>query len=147
MYQKIIIVGNLGGDPEMKYLENGTAITNFSVAVNGSRPDGKGGWEDETTWFRVTAWKAQAENAHRYLKKGSKVLVEGKLRPDPNTGSPRIWNRQDGTSAASYELNAENIKFLSTQSENAERDDSPAPAKNSAQRANPAPIEEDDIPF
>ncbi len=60
----------------------------------------------ETIWFRVSVWGKQAESSNQYLKKGSKVLVEGRLTPDPATGGPRIWTRQDGTPAASFEVTA-----------------------------------------
>jgi single-strand DNA-binding protein len=139
MYQKIIIVGNLGGDPEMKYLPDGKAVTNFSLATKN--------WNGDTTWFRVSLFGKSAETANQHLNKGARILVEGRLNPDPNTGGPRIWQRQDGTAAASYEITADGFTFVGSKGENAERDDSPAPAKNSAQRANSAPIEEDDIPF
>jgi single-strand DNA-binding protein len=147
MYQKIILVGNLGGDPEMRYMPDGTAVTSFSLATSRRWNDAQGKPVEETTWFRVSIWGKRAEAANQYLTKGSKVLVEGRLKPDPNTGAPRLYNKQDGTPAASYEVTADNFSFVGSKSENAERDDSPAPAKNSAQRANSAPIEEDDIPF
>jgi single-strand DNA-binding protein len=147
MYQKIIIVGNLGGDPEMRYMPDGTAVTSFSLATSRRWNDAQGKPVEETAWFRVSIWGKRAEAANQYLTKGSKVLVEGRLKPDPNTGAPRLYNKQDGTPAASYEVTADDFRFLSSKSENAERDDSPAPAKNNAQGANSAPIEEDDIPF
>ena len=118
MYQKITIVGNLGNDPEMKYMPDGTAVTSFSVATNRRWTDTRSGQaQDETTWFRVTVWRKQAETANQYLSKGRKVLVEGRLKPDPQTGGPRLWTRQDGTVAASYELTADNIVFLSAKGE------------------------------
>ena len=78
MYQKIIVVGNLGGDPEMRYMPDGTAVTNFSLATNRRWTDGRSGeTRDETTWIRVSVWRKQAESVNQYLSKGSKVLVEG----------------------------------------------------------------------
>ena len=118
MYQKIMIIGNLGRDPEMRYMPDGTAVTSFSVATSRRWNDkGSGQTRDETTWFRVTVWRKQAETANQYLSKGRKVLVEGRLKPDPQTGGPRLWTRQDGTVASSYELTAENIVFLSAKGE------------------------------
>jgi single-strand DNA-binding protein len=90
MYQKIIIVGNLGGDPEIRYQPDGTAVTSFSLATNRRWKDGNGQDVDETTWFRVSIWGKRAEAANQYLQKGSKVLVEGRLKPDAATGAPRI---------------------------------------------------------
>ncbi len=106
MYQQIILVGNLGSDPEQKYTANGDPVTSFSVAT--SR---KFGDKDETTWFRVSAWGKQAESCGQYLRKGSRVLVEGRLRPD-ESGSPRVFQRKDGTWGASYEVTAETVRFL-----------------------------------
>ncbi|HCB50224.1 MAG TPA: hypothetical protein DEP47_12070 [Chloroflexi bacterium] len=113
MYQKVVIVGNLGTDPEMRYMPDGTAVTNFSVATNRRWTDRASGEpREETTWFRVSAWRQQAELANEYLSKGRQVLVEGRLRPDPQTGGPRTWTGQDGTVRASYELTADVIRFI-----------------------------------
>ncbi|MBE9474670.1 MAG: single-stranded DNA-binding protein, partial [Chloroflexi bacterium] len=71
----------------------------------------------ETTWFRISTWGKTAEVCNQYLKKGSKVLVEGRLKPDPDTGSPRTFTRQDGTTGASFELTANQVRFLSTRVE------------------------------
>ena len=116
-YHTIIIVGNLGNDPEMRYTAEGTAVCDFSVAANDSYTNREGERVDKTVWFRVTAWRKLAETCNAYLKKGRKVLVEGRLNPDPNTGNPRVWERQDGTSAASYEGTAQTVRFLSPRGE------------------------------
>jgi single-strand DNA-binding protein len=71
----------------------------------------------ETVWFRVSTWDKIAEVCNQYLKKGSKVLVEGRFNPDPETGGPKLWTRQDGTAAASYEITAGTVRFLSTRAE------------------------------
>ena len=111
-YQKLIIVGNLGRDPEMRYTSNGTPVTSFSVATNRrwNNPDGSQG--EETVWFRVSAWQRQAETCAQYLHKGSQVMVEGRLTPDPATGGPRIWTGRDGTPGASFEVRAFRVVFL-----------------------------------
>ncbi len=111
-YHTVIIVGNLGKDPEMRYTPNGSAVTSLSVATNRTYSDSAGQKVKETTWFRVSVWGKQAESVNNYLKKGSMVLVEGELRPDKETGNPRIFTRNDGTSAASYEVNARTVQFL-----------------------------------
>ena len=113
MYQKIIIIGNLGRDPEMRYTPDGSPVTSFSVATSRRYGD-----KDETTWFRVTVWNKQAESCNQYLHKGSKVLVEGRLRPD-TTGAPAVFQRRDGSWGSSYELTAENVRFLSPKGEEA----------------------------
>ncbi len=114
MYHTIIIVGNLGRDPEMRYTPAGQAVTNFSVATSRQYTGSDGNQVKETIWFRVSAWGKQAETCNQYLKKGSKVLVEGRLTPDPSTGGPRLWQRQDGTTNASFEVSANTVRFLSS---------------------------------
>ena len=141
MFQKVIIVGNLGNDPEMRYMPDGTAITNFSVATNRRWPDrATGEPRDETTWFRVSVWGRQAETTSQYLSKGRQVLVEGRLRPDPQTGGPRLWTAQDGTVRSSYEVTAESVRFIGGREGAAMFDDEGG-------MEGPAASEEDEIPF
>ncbi|MCW5875920.1 MAG: single-stranded DNA-binding protein [Anaerolineales bacterium] len=111
-YHKITIVGNLGRDPEMRYTPSGQAVTNFSVASNRQYTSSTGEKVKETVWFRVSAWGRQAETVNQFLKTGSPVLVEGRVTPDKATGGPRIWTRQDGTPASSFEITAERVVFL-----------------------------------
>ena len=112
MYSKLIIIGNLGRDPEMKYTTDGKAVTTFSVAASNRK--------DETVWFRVSTWDKQAETCNQYLHKGSKVLVEGALKADAQ-GNPRTYERKDGGGwAASFEVVASSVKFLSGKDEPAE---------------------------
>ena len=118
MYQSLTIVGNLGKDPEMRYTPSGQPVTSFSVATSRQYTDNNGQQIKETTWFRVTAWGKQAEVCNQYLKKGSKVLVEGRLTPDKNTGGPRLWTKQDGTAGSSFEMTANTVRFLSSRNEN-----------------------------
>ncbi len=106
MYQKLILIGHLGNIPDTRYTAKGDPVTTFSVAT--SR---KYGEKDETTWFRVSVWGKQAESCSKYLSKGSKVLVEGRLRPD-SSGNPATFQRKDGTTGASFEVTAENVRFL-----------------------------------
>lgn len=119
MYHTIIIVGNLGRDPEMRYTPGGQAVTNFSVATNRQYTGSDGQLVKETIWFRISAWGKLAETCNQYLKKGSKVLVEGRLVPDPATGGPRLWNAQDGQARASFEVSANTVRFLSSREEDA----------------------------
>ncbi|MCB9421916.1 MAG: single-stranded DNA-binding protein [Ardenticatenaceae bacterium] len=141
MYQKIIIVGNLGRDPEMRYMPDGTAVTSFSVATSRRWTDRATGQPvDETTWFRVSVWGRQAETANEYLSKGRKVLVEGQITPDRNTGGPRLWTAQDGTVRASFEVKADTVRFLSSREEGGYEPSGGDDFGGVAQ-------EEDDIPF
>lgn len=140
MYQKVVIVGNLGTDPEMRYMSDGTAVTNFSVATNRRWTNrGSGDQQEETTWFRVSVWGRQAEVANEYLSKGRQVLVEGRMKPDPQTGGPRIWTGQDGTARASYEMTAETVRFIGT------REGGGFGAEDTS--GAPPAEEEDEIPF
>lgn len=111
MYQKLVIVGNLGRDPEMRYTPAGKAVTAFSVAVNRKWTNDDGTPGNEVTWFQVSAWGRLAEVCNQYLEKGRQVLVEGRLRPD-ETGAPRVWMGNDGRARASFEVVAEVVKFL-----------------------------------
>ena len=142
MFHTIIIVGNVGRDPEMRYTPAGQAVTSFSVASNRRYTSSNGEQVNETIWFRISAWGKQAEICNQYLKKGSKVLVEGRLTPDKNTGGPRIWQKQDGSSGASFEVTAGTIRFLSSRGES----DSSATSSADAGDMAVAPAE-DDIPF
>jgi single-strand DNA-binding protein len=147
MYQKLIVVGNLGGDPEMKEV-NGQSVTTFSLAVNRRWNNAQGQQVDETTWFRVSVWGRRAEVANEYLTKGSKVLVEGRLKPDAETGGPRLWTRQDGTPAASFEMTADNFSFVGSKGDNATNETPRAEPVQRQQAAEPQFFEnEDDIPF
>ena len=115
-FHTIIVVGNLGRDPEMRYLPNSDPVTSFSVASSRNYTNNQGQKVEETIWFRVSVFGKTAETCNQYLKKGSKVLVEGRLNADKN-GSPRIWNRQDGTPAASFEITAQTVRFLTSKAE------------------------------
>ena len=117
MYHKVIIVGNLGRDPEMRYTPSGQAVTSFSVAVDNSYTNNSGERVRRTIWIRISAWGKLAETCNNYLQKGKKVLVEGTLVADPNTGNPRVYTRQDGSAGASFEVNANTVRFLSSKGE------------------------------
>jgi len=111
-FQTIIIVGNLGRDPEMRYATNGNAVTELSVASNRQYTDGAGEKVKEVTWFKISVWGKQAESCNTYLKKGSSVLVEGELSPDKETGNPKTFTRSDGSTGASFDVTARTVRFL-----------------------------------
>lgn len=140
MYHTIIIAGNVGRDPEMRYTPAGQPVTSFSVATNRQYTNAGGETVKETIWFRVTTWGKTAEVCNQYVKKGSKVLVEGTLRPDPATGSPKVYQKQDGAYGSSYEVTANTVRFLSSR-EDAGGD----PGSSGPEYGNGAP--EEDIPF
>lgn len=107
MWHKIVFVGRLGKDVELRYSPDGKAVASFPVAVDDGFGDNK-----KTIWLRVSVWEKQAESCNQYLHKGSLVLVEGRLTPDPKTGGPRIFKRQDGTEGASFEVSASTVRFI-----------------------------------
>lgn len=139
MYHKVTIAGNLGRDPEMRYMADGTAATSFNVAVSDGWGDNK-----KTIWFKVTVWGKRAETANQYLTKGSRILVEGKLLAD-DTGNPRLWTRKDSTVGTSFEIRADDFVFLSSRQDGG-NDHAPSSSASSTSPSRP-PIEEDDIPF
>jgi single-strand DNA-binding protein len=118
MYQRLVLVGNLGRDPEMRYTPNGAAVTSLSVATSRKYTTADGQQKEETVWFRVSVWGKQAESCNQYLTKGSKVLVEGSLVPDEN-GGPRVWTDKEGKPRASFEVRAVGVRFLSSKREGA----------------------------
>lgn len=113
MYQKIIVIGRLGRDPEMRYTPAGQSVTSFSIATDRQYNGADGKPVKITTWFRVQVWSKMAEACNQYLSKGKLVMVEGILNCDPKTGGPRTWAGQDGMMRTSYEITASAVKFLS----------------------------------
>ena len=102
---KITVIGNLGGDPEMRYTANGDPVTSFSVATNRRYRTRDGEDREETEWFRVSAWGRLGEIANQYLAKGSAVYVEGRF-------STSRWTGQDGMERTTSEINASEVIFL-----------------------------------
>ncbi len=148
MYHRIIIVGNLGRDPEIRYTPNGTPVTNFSVAANRVYTNANGEQVKETIWFRISTWGKLAETCNQYLKRGMRVLIEGRLLADPATGGPRVYPRKDGTAGASFEVRADTVRFLTSRAEAEEL----AAALGGEPAGSVAPVddlpgEEDEIPF
>lgn len=110
-WHQTVIVGNLGGDPELRYMQNGRAVCNFSVAVSERWRDRQTNEQQErTTWYRVAVWGPQAENCNTYLAKGRRVLVTGNV-------SARGYINNNGEAAASLDLNARDVRFLSSRGE------------------------------
>ncbi|MFO7917478.1 MAG: single-stranded DNA-binding protein [Anaerolineae bacterium] len=137
MYQKVIIIGNLGSDPEMRYTPDGTPVTNFSVATNRRWTDSDGQTQERTVWFRVTAWRRLAETCNQYLSKGRQVFVEGRLR------TPEPYQGRDGQWRASLEVTARNVRFLGGRGQAAEE----AFPEGPKEEAPPPITDEEEIPF
>lgn len=112
-FNKIIVVGNLGRDPELNYTPQGLAVCHFSVATNEKKRDKAGELQDVTTWFRITVWGKQAENASKYLSKGRAVYAEGRLRLEEYTD-------RDGKQRYSLEVNTSDIQFIGARENNSD---------------------------
>lgn len=117
MFQTLILVGNLGKDPEMRYTPSGQAICQFPVATNRTYTASNGEKVKETVWFRINAWGKTGEACNEYLKKGGRVLIEGRLNADKATGGPRLWETKEGRPAASFEVTATTVRFLTSKDE------------------------------
>jgi single-strand DNA-binding protein len=128
-YQKVIVAGNLGQDPEVRYLTNGDAVANFSVAVTESWKDSGGQKQERTEWFRVVCFKRQAEIAGEYLKKGAQVLVEGRMQT-------RSYEAKDGTQKYVTELRADTFKMLGSRADNESAPRNPSTGAPRQQRNN-----------
>ena len=134
----ISITGYLGRDPELRYAPSGTPVAHFTMATTFVYTDSQGERQDQTTWFRISAWGKSGENCNEYLRRGSLVQVRGRLVPN-EYGSPRIWETQDGESRASYEVTAERVDFLSSRRDNGGPSDDEVPPE--------ARLDDDSIPF
>jgi len=110
MYQRTIVVGYLGSDPEMRYTPDGIPVTNFSVATTRRWTDAEGQPQEKTTWFRVAAWRKLAETCNQYLSKGRLVLVDGDI-------DASAWIGNDGQPRARLELTARTVRFLGRREE------------------------------
>jgi single-strand DNA-binding protein len=102
---KVILVGNLGRDPELRYTQGGAAVANFSLATNEKWRDKEGNNQERTEWHRIVVWGRTAENCAQYLHKGSSVYIEGRLQT-------REWEDKDGNKRSTTEINALTVQFL-----------------------------------
>jgi single-strand DNA-binding protein len=112
MYQKIFLAGYLGRDPEVRYTPNGTAVCRFSVATSERWTDQEGQAQDRTVWWQVSVWGKQGEAVSQYLKKGSQVVIEGRMDADPESGGPRLWTARNGQARASFEIVARSVQLV-----------------------------------
>ena len=138
-FNKIILVGNLGRDPELRYTPQGTPVCSFTLATNERRKDKTGETQDQTTWFRVTLWGRQAETASQYLSKGRPVYVEGRLRVEE-------WTDREGRARFTLEVHATDMQFIGgrgDESAGVSRGESQAPPETAPE----SEIGDDDIPF
>jgi single-strand DNA-binding protein len=131
---KVMIIGNLGGEPEMRFTPNGNPVTTFRVATNRvyNTPDGER--KEETEWFSVVTWSRLAENCNRFLTKGQRIYVEGRLHN-------RTWDGTDGQKHSRIEIIANNVIFLDRRSATASTEE------KADEGGEPGEIEPQDIPF
>lgn len=141
---KVILVGNLGKDPEVRYLEGGTAVANFPIATSENYTDRSSGEKKTITeWHNIVLWRGLAEIAEKYLKKGNQVYIEGKLRT-------RKWQDKDGHDRYTTEIVGDSMQMLGRKDDNSSSDSSQqsksSDTSSSAQIDN-EPSETDDLPF
>lgn len=147
-FNRVILVGNLTRDVELKYTQGGTAVTEIGLAVNDRRKNQSGEWVEETTFVDITLWARTAEVASEYLSKGSSVLIEGRLKFDQ-------WET-DGQKRSKLRVVGERMQMLGgregggggrSQGSNLDESEFSQPAKVEAPGAGPASTPDDDIPF
>ncbi|NTV53106.1 MAG: single-stranded DNA-binding protein [Candidatus Firestonebacteria bacterium] len=135
-FNRALLMGNLTRDPELRYLPNGSAVVNMSMAMNRTYKSQTGEMKEEVTYVRVVVWGKQAEASAEYLSKGSPVFVEGRLQS-------RQWETEDGQKRSVLEVVADRVQFLGRKRGG---DEAPAAAEEPASTSGPA-SSEDDIPF
>ncbi|MCK6619230.1 MAG: single-stranded DNA-binding protein [Calditrichaceae bacterium] len=138
---KVILVGRLGSDPEIRYTPSGAPVANFNIATDRAFKDKDGAWQNETTWHRIVLWNRQAEFAKEYLKKGNKVFVEGRIQH-------REWQDQNGQKRTTTEVVGFEVQMLDSPGQRAEAAGGAPPA----QATELTPPEDmgappDDVPF
>ena len=136
---KVILVGNLGRDPELRYTKNGQAVANFSLATSDNFTGKDGQKEERTEWHRVVAWAKTAELCAQYLAKGRSVYIEGQLRT-------REWEDKEGHKRQTTEVHAQTVQFLGPRGQGG---GGASPRENDAgsSSASSAPPADDEIPF
>jgi single-strand DNA-binding protein len=133
---KVILVGNLGRDPEIRYTQGGTPVANFTMATTERWSDPSGEKREKTEWHRIVVWGKQAEIASEYLRKGRQVYIEGSLQT-------REWTDREGNKRTTTEIRAQRLQLLGRPDD---RQAQPA-SQPDEEVAEPASYGEDDIPF
>lgn len=136
---KVILIGNLGSDPEVRYTASGTAVSNFNIATNEQWNNKEGQKEERTEWHRIVCWGRTAELCSQYLSKGRPVYLEGRLQT-------REWEDKDGNKRYTTEVVAQTVKFLGSRGETNGMAQAPAMAEGEGV-PEPAMAVDDDIPF
>ncbi|MCK9172295.1 MAG: single-stranded DNA-binding protein [Desulfuromonas thiophila] len=137
---KVILVGNLGKDPELRHTPDGTAVATFSLATSETYKDRDGNKQTKTEWHHIVAWRQLAEICAKYLHKGKQVYIEGKI-------TTRKWQGSDGSDRYSTEIIADQMHMLGRASDSQSAANPPAPGKPPASEPEPAFNPDDEIPF
>lgn len=141
---KVILIGNLGSDPTVRFTSSGTAVANFNIATSERFNNRNGEREERTEWHRIVAWSKLAEICQQYLKKGERVYIEGRLQT-------RQWEDQQGNKRSSTEVVANNMVMLgrggAAPSGDAPAQDFPAEPQPAAQGSTGGSSDDDDLPF
>lgn len=137
---KVMLIGNLGRDPELRATPSGQSVTSFSMATNRRYKDKNGEWQDDTQWHNVVAWGPRAETITNYLKKGSRIYVEGRL-------THRNWEDQEGQKRYATEVVLENYVLLDAAPEGARGEREPVPPPPDEAPESPTDSNEEDVPF
>jgi len=136
---KVMLIGNLGKDPEVRYTPSGAAVASFNLATSERFKNKSGEWEERTEWHRVTLWSKLAEIAGEYLSKGKTVYIEGRLQT-------RKWQDNSGNERYTTEIVGEKMQMLSPKGERRGGDTTSEPAHGGGGYEEP-PFQDDDIPF
>jgi single-strand DNA-binding protein len=140
---RVILLGNLGADPDLKYTPSNRPLCNLSLATNEVFKDSAGQRQERTEWHRITVWGEQAENCSKYLAKGRSVYVEGRLQT-------RSWDDKDGKKRYSTDVVADRVVFLGGGGEQPAREGAGATTHSKRKATDPLPSErarDEDIPF
>jgi len=137
---KVMLIGNLGRDPEVRYTQGGAPVANFTMATTDRWTDPSGEKKERTEWHRIVVWGKQAEIAGEYLRKGRSVFVEGNLQT-------REWTDREGNKRYTTEVRAQRFQMLGRPGEAAEGGGAQRSEAGAVEEAGGAPYEEDDIPF
>ena len=142
-FNKVLLIGNTGRDPEVRHLESGVAVATFTLATTERYKDRNGVMQDQTEWHNIVCWRNLAELSEKYIKKGAQIFVEGKIRT-------RSWADQTGAKRYTTEIVADNIRLLDRKGAvTGTPADMPVQAAPVSQPAFTAPVEDasDDLPF
>ncbi len=139
-FNKITIVGYLGKDPEIRYMPDGTAVCNFSVATTEKRKDRSGEMQESTIWFRINVWGKQADAANQYLTKGRQVYVEGRL-------SQQEFTDRDGNKRTSLEVRATDVQFLGPRGDEGSYSSASSSPPRQASGSSSSGGDDNEIPF